>query len=265
MAATNQLNEIKILLVDNEKDFVSSTEKLLSRRGFKVDVATSGEEARAACEANYFEVVVLDISMPDSDGHDLFYSLKQMYTHTQFIILTGHGNVERAFEMSTDGLFAYLTKPCDIDELAGIILAAAGKSMGMQEQTALKKKIICSVLLIDDEKEYLVSMQKVLNRRGFNVLTAAGGQEGLLVLDTHDIDVVVVDLKMPGMDGLDVLSSIKKKFPKVEVILLTGHGAADSAVKGMSLGAFDYLLKPHNPDELALKISVASEKKKQAT
>lgn len=119
-----------------------------------------------------------------------------------------------------------------------------------------------SVLLVDDEEEFLASMVRVLTRRGFSVVTATGGEEALNAVREHAVDVAVLDVKMPGLNGIDVLGRMKRISPNVEVILLTGHASMDSATTGMELGAFDYLSKPHDPEELALKITAAAARKR---
>jgi DNA-binding NtrC family response regulator len=115
---------------------------------------------------------------------------------------------------------------------------------------------------VDDEEEFLASMARALTRRGFGVATARGGLEALAALREGDVDVAVVDVKMPGMDGIELLSRIKRDSPAVEVILLTGHATVDLAIQGMKQGAFDFLFKPHEPDDLAAKIRIAAGRRK---
>lgn len=120
-----------------------------------------------------------------------------------------------------------------------------------------------TVLIIDDEEAFLNSLKKRLEKRGIHVLTAVGGPEGLDILkERRNIDVVILDVKMPYMDGLQVLEFIKRDFPLCEVIFLTGHATVESAVEGMKRGAFDYLMKPCFIEELMQKISEAVEKKR---
>ena len=117
------------------------------------------------------------------------------------------------------------------------------------------------VLLVDDEERFLETVSKLLRRRGYEPRTASGGAEALDLLEREDVDVVVLDVKMPGMDGLQVLKHVRARFPLVEVIMLTGHGTIDSAVEGLKNGAFDYLTKPCDIDELLAKCGEAFEKK----
>lgn len=110
------------------------------------------------------------------------------------------------------------------------------------------------VLLVDDEQGFLEAMSKRLARRGLIVRMAPSGQVALDMLEEELSDVVILDQKMPQMDGLTALSQIRDRFPGVKVIMLTGHATVDSAVSGIALGAFDYLVKPCDLDTLLAQI-----------
>jgi len=118
------------------------------------------------------------------------------------------------------------------------------------------------VLLVDDEERFVISTRKFLTNRNFDVLTAFNGMSALEMLENNDIHVVVLDVKMPGMDGISVLKEIKARFPLVEVVMLTGNATFESAVAGIKIGASDYLMKPAEPTELVQKIEEAFEKRK---
>ena len=122
-------------------------------------------------------------------------------------------------------------------------------------------KIPTRVLLVDDEKDFVEMLQLRLEEVGEKVTPAYNGKECLDLLARKEIDVVILDIKMPGMDGIAVLQEIKRKHPLVEVIMLTGHGTTESAVEGMKLGAFDYLLKPARFEELTAKLESARRRK----
>ncbi|MBP1726588.1 MAG: response regulator, partial [Deltaproteobacteria bacterium] len=100
------------------------------------------------------------------------------------------------------------------------------------------------VMLVDDEERFLATTSKLLTRKGYEVITAASGAEALRRLAECTVHVVVLDVKMPGMDGIAALKGIKKISADVEVILLTGHATVESAVEGLNAGASDYLVKP---------------------
>jgi DNA-binding NtrC family response regulator len=117
------------------------------------------------------------------------------------------------------------------------------------------------VLLVDDEESYVETLKKRLTRRGLSVFSASGGEAALETLAANPVDVVLLDVKMPGMDGMEALSRIKQAHPEVEVIMLTGHANVDVAMRGMEQGAFDYLMKPAEMDDLYYKIQDAHKKK----
>ena len=122
---------------------------------------------------------------------------------------------------------------------------------------------IASVLLVDDEVPFVETMTKRLTKRDLDVSTAFNGQEALDILEkSRSIEVVILDVKMPGMDGLETLEKIRKKYPLVEVVMLTGHATVESAIDGMKLGAFDYLMKPCDMDILISKVGEAAKKKR---
>jgi DNA-binding NtrC family response regulator len=118
------------------------------------------------------------------------------------------------------------------------------------------------LLLVDDEEQFLSTTKKLLERRGVDTRTCSNGFDALDILAKHRIDVVVLDIKMPGIDGIDVLSKIKHDHPDVEVILLTGHASVQSAVEGLKLGAFDYLTKPSKVSDIMAKVEEAFDKKR---
>ena len=122
-------------------------------------------------------------------------------------------------------------------------------------------KIPTRVLLVDDEKDFVGMLSLRLKEVGEKVTPAYSGQECLQTLGKTDIDVVILDIKMPGMDGIETLREIKKRFPLVEVVMLTGHGTTETAVEGMKLGAFDYLMKPADFDDLTTKLVGARKRK----
>lgn len=117
------------------------------------------------------------------------------------------------------------------------------------------------VMLVDDEAPFVETLTKRLTRRNLTVIKAFGGLEALDMLEDHErVDVVVLDIRMPFLDGMGTLKEIKKRRPGLQVIMLTGHASLESALEGMKLGAFDYLMKPCNIDQLVAKVMEAAAK-----
>ena len=119
------------------------------------------------------------------------------------------------------------------------------------------------VLLVDDEAPFVETMTKRLEKRNLKIISALSGLEALETLQGHqNMDVVILDVKMPGMDGIETLGEIKKLYPLIEVIMLTAHATVESAIDGMKLGAYDYLMKPCDIDQLMAKVEEAAGKKR---
>ncbi len=106
------------------------------------------------------------------------------------------------------------------------------------------------ILLVDDEVAFANNIAKLISKRGFEVKTVYDGESAIRAMDEIDFDVVVLDLKMPGLDGLSTLKLIKTKKKEVEVIILTGHGSMESGIDGIEMGAFDFIMKPVRFDDL---------------
>ena len=117
------------------------------------------------------------------------------------------------------------------------------------------------ILFVDDEVIFADNMSKLLGNRDYKVTTVYGGEEAIRQLEKDEFDIIILDLKMPGMDGLTTLKEIKKLGYFNETLILTGHGAIDTALEATRLGAYDYLTKPCEIDELVAKLEGAHDKK----
>jgi DNA-binding NtrC family response regulator len=119
------------------------------------------------------------------------------------------------------------------------------------------------LLVVDDETEFIEVMAERLAIRGYQVFCSSTGEDALAQLEKEtDIDVTVLDLKMPGMGGIEILAEIKKRHPLVQVIMLTGYATVPSAIESMKLGAFDYVVKPYDTERLIALINEAATTKK---
>jgi len=116
------------------------------------------------------------------------------------------------------------------------------------------------IMLVDDEVPFVETTTKRLTIRNIETITAYSGEECLKLHE--NLDVIVLDVKMPGMNGLETLKEIKSAFPLIEVIMLTGHATIELAIDGMKLGAYDFLMKPCDIEELVSKVETAAEKKR---
>ncbi|MEW5912808.1 MAG: response regulator [Thermodesulfobacteriota bacterium] len=117
------------------------------------------------------------------------------------------------------------------------------------------------VLVVDDERDFAAPLVRRLKLRGLETLSASSGAQALDMLAERPMDVVILDVRMPGMDGIQAIKEIKARHPLLEVIMLTGHADLEASLQGMEQGAFDYLLKPADIDDLVYKVQDAFRKK----
>jgi DNA-binding NtrC family response regulator len=117
------------------------------------------------------------------------------------------------------------------------------------------------LLLVDDEIPFVENLLKLLSRRGYEVSTAHDGDSALRIVQEREFDVVILDQNMPGKDGITVLRELKKIQPHLEVVILTGYGSVDMALKGFELGIYDYTSKPIQLADLEAKIRQAFQRK----
>lgn len=117
------------------------------------------------------------------------------------------------------------------------------------------------VLIIDDEPDFLETIVKRLMKRNMDATGVGSGEDALGVIEMRAFDVAILDMRMPGMDGIETLKEIKRKSPLTEVIMLTGHASVESGIQGMHFGAFDYMIKPADFEELVEKVNQAGERR----
>ncbi len=226
-------DKLKILLVDDEKEFVESLSERLHLRDLKTDVAYDGEQALEAVKQEEPDVMILDLRMPGIDGNEVLRQVKKDHPNVEVVILTGHGTDKDEKEALRLGASAYLKKPVDIDKLV---------------RAVHKEKL--KVLLVDDETEFVDSLSERLALRNLEPEIAYDGEQALKAIKDGHPDVMVLDLRMPGINGIDVLRRVKKENPDMPVVILTGHGTDKDEKEAMRLGASAYLEKPVDVDHL---------------
>jgi DNA-binding NtrC family response regulator len=239
--------KLKVLLVDDEQEFVESLSERLQLRDVDAEVAHDGEQALEAVESSEPDVMVLDLRMPGIDGIEVLRRVKKSHPGIQVVILTGHGTEKDENEALRLGATAYLKKPVDIEQLVGTL-----------HHEKLK------VLLVDDEKEFVESLSERLALRNLATDVAHDGEQALDAVESDKPDVMVLDLRMPGIDGIEVLRQVRKKHPDIAVVVLTGHGTEKDKKQALKLGASAYLHKPVDADQLVGVLTRAWRKLKKS-
>jgi DNA-binding NtrC family response regulator len=289
------MSKIRVLLVDDEEDYVKAMAERMDMRDLQSEVALSGEEALEVLEDNPPDVIVLDLRMPGMQGMEVLERVRKEHPHIQVIILTGHGGEKEETEARRLGAFEYLQKPADTADLVKTIQGAWRRSIQVAKElfrdsaegfedsmtaAALAEGGLpddaaglvgrrapeppeapvasgLKVLLVDDEEDYVRTMAERMEMREVGSDVALTGEEAISMLEGEIPDVMVLDLKMPGMGGLEVLEQVKRSHPQIQVIILTGHGSDAEEIEARRLGAFDYMKKPVDINDLMERVRAA--------
>ena len=265
------MGKTRVLLVDDEHEFVKSLSERLTHDGIDHEIALSGTEGLETLEKHLPDVMVLDLRMPGMGGMEVLEKVRRDHPQIQVIILTGHGEEATEQEARELGAFEYLEKPVDYAGLKKVINRAWGLTKRVSKAVADDIRLSflgdsperdeglsgqsdpgyeklpgdgLKVLLVDDEEDFARTLSERMEIRDFASDVAFSGEEALSKLGEGPPDVMVLDLKMPGMGGLVVLEHVKREFPQVQVIILTGHGSPEEEAEARRLGASDYLTKP---------------------
>jgi DNA-binding NtrC family response regulator len=295
------MSKIRVLLVDDEEDYVKAMAERMDMRDLQSQVALSGEEALEILEDDPPNVIVLDLRMPGMQGMEVLERVRTDHPHIQVIILTGHGGEKEEKEARRLGAFEYYQKPADtaalVDAIQGAwrrsiqlakefiresteefdrsMTAAALAEGGMPDEAkdlvrkaespevASRTPGSVKVLLVDDEEDYVRTMAERMEMRDVGSDVALTGEEALVMLEDEVPDVMVLDLKMPGIGGMEVLEKVKRTYPELEVIILTGHGSDKERIEAKRLGAFEYFQKPVDLGELMESVRRAGKAKRE--
>jgi len=247
--------ERAVLIVDDSRILCKELAKELRRNFFSTYITYTVIDALEILNKKKIDVILLDVKMPDGNGLEFLKQVKEKWTNCEVIIITGYGSQEIAIKALRVGAIDYLEKPLKFDELD----AALGRAL---EKLAEKEELIycSSVLIVDDDKKFTQKIKKILEKEGYNSFTAHNGKEGLEIVKNTKIDVILADIKMPVMDGIELLEKVKKLHQYIEVIMITGYGDKENAIKSLRKGAINYICKPINIEELCIALKKAIER-----
>jgi len=247
-----------VLIVDNDEVTREQLMGLLDDGASRLFFAADGQKAMEVFDKEEINVLVVDINLPDANGFDLLKRCKQKKPYCEVIITSSARNHEIAVQSLRKGAADYLQKPFEMDELFEAVDRAQQKVFE-NGQTTYKS----TILVIDDEEQIAKRIQKFLEKEGFHVFIAFNGKDGLNVIENNKIEVLLTDIKMNGMDGIEVLNRAKLFSKDIEGIMITGYKEEDLAKKALRTGAIDYLTKPLDLDELLTSINQAVKKRRE--
>ena len=235
---------MKILVVEDDVVSLKVLKVMLEKRGYEVQTATSGREAiKFITEGFLIDLIISDIMMPDIDGMNLlkFIRKDKKYKNIPFIFTTAVNDSQTVVEAMKYNISGYIVKPITSESVEAKIQSVIDSMPG-------------AVLVVDDEKILRDLVATALLRENYSVLTADGGEQALKILKSNKVSLVISDVKMPGMSGIELLVKIKDEHPNIPVIMMTGFSLDFSKEQALSSGADDYITKPFKNVEITTKV-----------
>jgi DNA-binding response OmpR family regulator len=230
--------------------------RILSREGYEVFTATDGQECLALLKREKPQLILLDVNMPGMDGGQIVTEVqgKKLAEDVPIIFLTGILTEQEAAGRDIGG-HSFISKysdPAEIVRRVKKILPPGPRPDAGQEQPASR-----SVLVVDDNPEIRGLLQRFLDKKGFSSVTASTGEEALEKLGTRPAQAVLLDIRLPGIDGLATLKRIREMSSAIRVIMITGVGDENNASEALRLGAAEYIVKPIDLNYLTLSLQTA--------
>lgn len=255
----------RILVIDDDPRYIDLIRLRLENEGYDVALAFDGESGlRRAREPPLPDLVLSDVLLPSIDGFEICHTLKSDPATARIPVILmsaiylDEADRDRGLRSGASRFLvkpdAMLDKPLRFQELLGQVRFLSGDAPGVAEWES------STVLIVDDDPRSLRLLKLSLKAEGYQVLEAESGPRALEHLEAGTIDLVLTDVRMPGMSGLELLAEIRSRYPPVSVVVMTAYGSEQVAVEAMKIGANDYLTKPINTRELGLRLRENLEK-----
>jgi len=236
------MSTLRVLIVDDDHDFAQSLALLMKRRGYTVQLAFSGEEAiekfrqQDTSGEHPFDITFMDVKLPGRNGVESFLEIRKLTPDAKVIMMTGY-SVKQLLEQAVDhGVWGVLDKPIDIQNMLDLL-------------DDIKPN---SILIVDDDADFVESVDDLLANNGYTIFSARNGREAIECIHSHDIGVLILDLRMPILGGLETYLELKKTGHEIPTIIITAYADDDTNALNMlqSLAVGGILKKPFDPREL---------------
>ncbi len=237
----------KILVVDDDEVIRHLLVDTLSALGYQTWGAANGEEALATLNQKKVDIVITDIKMPKLDGVRLLKKIKETQPDLPVFIITAYNFAYSQDQAVTSGADGFLAKPFRIGKIEELIKSALAHK---KSNTSVAPESSKKILIVDDDEILLAMLIETLDSLGYQAQGAKNGEEALKKIDSGEFDLVITDIRMPKMDGISFLKTLKEKKPKLPVIMITGFSLAYTQQRAIQEGADGYLVKPFKIEKI---------------
>lgn len=238
-----------VLVVDDLRNIRLTLGGILEDEGHNVVTAEDGYQAIEAVRMTHFDAIFMDIKMPGINGVQTFREVKKIDPEATVIMMTAYSVEDLVKEALEEGAYTIVYKPFDIDKIIAII------------EELLHGKIL--ILVVDDRFADRETLKAILEDKGYRVATASDGTEAIQMAKERHYDIIFLDVKLPGMNGVETFEQVKEIDPQATVIMMTGYSEEDLVKKAVCVGAYTCLHKPFDMEKvITLVEAIAREKGK---
>ena len=245
--------KLKILVVDDNEEFCRNVTDILELKGYEVVSTYDGFKGLEAVKEHGFDLVLMDVKMPAMNGVETYKKVKEIVPATPVIMVTAFAVEDLLREALTQGAYGSLKKPIDFDQLLELITQATGKG--------------ALILIADDDENLCANMQEVLSDKGFRVSVAYDGNTAVDEAEKNNFDIILLDMKLPVLNGLETYLAIREFRPTVVAIVIIGYrqGTSELVQRAMQESVYTCLEKPIDMDKLVSLLAQIKAQKNSGT
>jgi len=246
-------DKLRVLVVDDNQEFCQNVRDILEMKDYAVSTAYDGFQALKLVEGDSFDMVLMDVKMPVMDGVETYKKVKEIAPETPVIMVTAFAVEDLIREALREGAFGSLKKPLDFDKLFELIEKAAGNG--------------ALILIVDDDKDLCGNMEDTLTQKGYRVCVAHDGDTAVQKTRENNFDIVLIDMKLPPLSGLQTYLAIKDIRPDAVAIVITSYPqqVGDLVKQALQGNAYTCLEKPIDMEELVSLLERIQEQKAKGT
>jgi two-component system, NtrC family, response regulator HydG len=234
------MSALNIFIVDDDQDFAESLAEVLTSAGHRVETCFDGETAIRTFREKEFDITFLDVKLPKKDGVESFFEIRRINPRARVVMMTAYSVKQLLAQAIDQGALGVLRKPFDMPGLLSMLEDVKPEGV---------------ILMADDDPDFVEIVREMLDANGYKVIVARTGQEALTTILSDGIDILILDLRLPVLSGLEVYLQLKRYNHALPTIIVTGFAVEEAeavtALRSMSVAGF--LTKPFDPKEL-LKI-----------
>jgi DNA-binding NtrC family response regulator len=242
------MGKTNILVVDDLRSMRLTLGGILEDKGHNVVTVENGYQAIEAVKEAHFDAIFMDIKMPGINGVQTFREVKKIDPKAVVIMMTAYSVEELVKEALEEGAYAVVYKPFDIDRIIAII------------EKLLERTLI---LVVDDQFADRETLKGILEDKGYRVATAQDGAEAIEMVRSKHYDIIFLDVRLPGMDGVETFEQVKKIDPQATVIMMTGYTEEDLVKRAITQGAYTCIYKPFDMENVISLVEDITKKRKE--